>query len=64
MHVMKDFNIKNNLAESMEHLSTQQLKILITQTKSNIFILPPKIQIYANYLGILGLYDPMFANSF
>jgi len=30
MHVMNDFNIKNNLAESMEHINKEQLKIMVT----------------------------------
>ena len=41
MYVMKDFNIKNKLAESMKHLSKEQLQITVTQTKSNILILLP-----------------------
>ena len=41
---MNDFNIKNNLAESMEHLSKERLKIMKTQAKYSIFILRPKFK--------------------
>jgi hypothetical protein len=44
MHVTDDFSIKNNLAESMEHLSKEQFKIMVTQAKSNILILSPKFK--------------------
>jgi hypothetical protein len=42
---MKDFNIKNNLAGSMEHLTKEQLEITMTQTKYNILIPPPNSNI-------------------
>jgi hypothetical protein len=44
LHVMNDFNIKNYLAESMEHLSKEQLKIVLTETTSTILILLPKFK--------------------
>jgi len=44
MHALNDFNIKNYLAESMEHLRKEQLKIVLTEDKSTILILLPKFK--------------------